>query len=335
MGAVTAHEHVRVAKTLRDLPLLAAEMSAGWLSWSKVRDITRVATPASQQDWINVAKSATAGQVRRVVSTMVRITTDDVESQYEKRGLRHKRADDGSMIFELRVPALEGEMFLNALRKLATFEKFVLASTSLADALVNQVIDERLPVQAEIVINIDAERLTGNEGACATDSGHPIAIEETERLACDAIITTVTRVNGNVAKIHRDRRRLASTRQRRWLRQYQRTCVFPGCHHTGSLDVHHLHDHSKGGQTTLRNLGRLCRRHHSIVHTRHWELHRQTDGTITVLASNGALVHRSIDPVEIKFPEPQGTPEPPWWYGDKLDLDLTILGFLEQPRVSA
>jgi hypothetical protein len=332
MGAVTAHEHVRVARALRGLPLLAAEMGAGWLSWSKVRDITRVATVESQQDWINVAKSATAGHVRRIVSSMVRVSADDVVSQYEKRGLRHKRAEDGSWVFELRLPGLEGDMFLTALNDLAKFEKFVLASSSLADALVAQVVDQNEPVRAEIVINVDVERLGGGEGVCATDNGHPVAVEELDAVGCDATITTVTRVNGKVAKIRRDRRRLASARQRRWLRQYQRSCVFPGCHHSANLDVHHLLDHSKGGRTVLRNLGRLCRRHHTMVHVNGWELHRDPGGVIVVVDRDGRTVRRTIEPVDIEFPEPEGTLEPLWWYGDKLDLDLAVLGFLERPQ---
>src|SRR5262245_52262191 len=40
----TAWERVRVARALRDLPLLKAEFDAGRLSYCKVRAVTRVAT---------------------------------------------------------------------------------------------------------------------------------------------------------------------------------------------------------------------------------------------------------------------------------------------------
>ncbi|WP_152528539.1 DUF222 domain-containing protein, partial [Gordonia amicalis] len=41
----TAHEQVRVAKSLRELPLIRKAFGAGRLTYSKVRALTRVATP--------------------------------------------------------------------------------------------------------------------------------------------------------------------------------------------------------------------------------------------------------------------------------------------------
>ena len=40
-----AREHVRVARALGNLPLLAQALARGELSYSKVRELTRVATP--------------------------------------------------------------------------------------------------------------------------------------------------------------------------------------------------------------------------------------------------------------------------------------------------
>ncbi|MDG2028460.1 MAG: DUF222 domain-containing protein [Acidimicrobiales bacterium] len=46
----TAREKVRVARVLAELPATAAAFAACELSYSKVRAITRVATPADDQD---------------------------------------------------------------------------------------------------------------------------------------------------------------------------------------------------------------------------------------------------------------------------------------------
>jgi hypothetical protein len=51
-------DRLRVARALRDLPATAAALRAGRLSWSKVREIIRVATPATEQEWL-----ARAGQL--------------------------------------------------------------------------------------------------------------------------------------------------------------------------------------------------------------------------------------------------------------------------------
>src|SRR5690349_391044 len=49
MGPGTAREHVRVARALRELPLIEAAFADGRLSYSKVRAMTRVAEPGSQE----------------------------------------------------------------------------------------------------------------------------------------------------------------------------------------------------------------------------------------------------------------------------------------------
>src|SRR4051812_36086801 len=55
-----AQERVRVARALEELPLVTAEFAAGKLSYSKVRAITRVATPANEEALVELAESATA-----------------------------------------------------------------------------------------------------------------------------------------------------------------------------------------------------------------------------------------------------------------------------------
>src|SRR6266508_5531491 len=45
LGIGAAREHIRVARALQQLPLLTAEFAAGRLSYSKMRALTRIATP--------------------------------------------------------------------------------------------------------------------------------------------------------------------------------------------------------------------------------------------------------------------------------------------------
>src|SRR5690348_13877237 len=49
LGLTAARERVRVARALRDLPAVAAAFAAGGLTWTQVRAITRVCTPADEQ----------------------------------------------------------------------------------------------------------------------------------------------------------------------------------------------------------------------------------------------------------------------------------------------
>lgn len=62
-----AREKVRVAHALPTLPAIKAAFRDGKLSYSKVRAITRVATPETEHDWLQVAASATAAQVEKIM----------------------------------------------------------------------------------------------------------------------------------------------------------------------------------------------------------------------------------------------------------------------------
>ncbi len=64
-------EHVRVARALANLPTLSDAMRPGKVSYSKVRAITRVATPETEDDLLNVALSGTAAHVENAVAAHV------------------------------------------------------------------------------------------------------------------------------------------------------------------------------------------------------------------------------------------------------------------------
>jgi len=68
LGLVAGREHVRVARALRQLPRIADEFAAGRLSFSKVRALTRLATPDTEAELIHVARNATAAQLDRLLA---------------------------------------------------------------------------------------------------------------------------------------------------------------------------------------------------------------------------------------------------------------------------
>ena len=67
MDLGAARERVRVARALGSLPRLAAALACGELSYAKVRALTRVADPESEERLLVVGKSGTACHVERIV----------------------------------------------------------------------------------------------------------------------------------------------------------------------------------------------------------------------------------------------------------------------------
>jgi hypothetical protein len=76
IGPVAAREYVRVARALGELKLVDAAFAAGKLSYSKVRAITRSATPETEQGFLDISSNATASQIERLSAAYRRIGVD-------------------------------------------------------------------------------------------------------------------------------------------------------------------------------------------------------------------------------------------------------------------
>jgi len=119
LGLGAAREKVRVAHALEGLPKIGAAMARGELSYSKVRELTRVATPATEQTLLMVALHGTASHVEELVRKYRRVQQvgqlSREERQQANRSLRYSYDDDGSLILRARLPAETGVQVLKAL----------------------------------------------------------------------------------------------------------------------------------------------------------------------------------------------------------------------------
>ncbi len=114
-----AREKVRVARALETLPMIDGAMGRGELSYSKVRALTRVATPATEPVLLNVARHGTTHHVEKLVRQFRRV--QEVEEvaraalQHASRKLTYYHDDDGSLVVKLRLAAESGALLLKAL----------------------------------------------------------------------------------------------------------------------------------------------------------------------------------------------------------------------------
>jgi len=63
LSLITAKEKLRVAHALKVMPAISASFSQGELSYTKVRELTRVATPDNEQNLLDFALRTTATNV--------------------------------------------------------------------------------------------------------------------------------------------------------------------------------------------------------------------------------------------------------------------------------
>jgi Domain of unknown function (DUF222)/HNH endonuclease len=268
-----AREHVRVARRLSTLPLIRDAFARGELSYAKVRALTRVAAPGSEEELLELASALTAAQLERTVRAYRRVTTEEARLAQEEAVLSVSWSEDGSLELHGRLAPEDGTLFLRALeavrdarwrevrgsaeprpaRQASNAEALVaLAEAALAAPDASRPGGERY----QVVVHADLDVLARDgEGGCELEDGSALAPETARRLACDASVVRGGRRSRSIPPV-----------LRRALRGRDRGCRFPGCENRRFVDAHHVRHWAKGGATTLENLVLLCRRHHRAVH---------------------------------------------------------------------
>src|SRR5215831_14709420 len=103
-----AREKVRVAHALEKLPKISAAMERGELSYYKVRELTRVACPTTEDTLLMIALHGTATHVETVVRHFRRAKEaaelSREEEQQANRFMSYHFDDDGSLVFRARIP---------------------------------------------------------------------------------------------------------------------------------------------------------------------------------------------------------------------------------------
>lgn len=140
IGLAAAREKVRVARALGELDLIRSSFEKGEISYSKVRAMTRVATPENEAVLMQVARYGTAHHVETTVRKYRRAcelqVLDKARSQYEGRGLTYLHEEDDSIVIRVKLPPEQGEVVLSALRAMADRlwqDRHVSAETSSSD----------------------------------------------------------------------------------------------------------------------------------------------------------------------------------------------------------
>lgn len=288
MAPGTAREHVRVARALRDMPLTSERMRDGALSYSKVREVTRLVGRVDEAELLDLALSMTASQLARTVRTYRAVSGLRAEAELTRGFAVHER-DDGTTRLSITLPHEEAAIVLAALEVAARESAEDGAPSCRAEAMVDIAkthLDGAPTAHVEddhhlVVVQVDAATLGGDvpAGTCHVEGVGPIEPETASRLSCVGhVVGAIVGESGDVLALGRSRR-LATRAQRRAIRiRDGDACQFPGCQQRRHLDAHHAIPWWAGGPTDVDNLVNLCRRHHTAVH----------EGGMTISRTGGA-----------------------------------------------
>src|SRR5688572_23661723 len=114
-----ARERVRAARALAVLPLTSAAMGRGELSFSKVRALTRKATPDNEGDLLELARGTTAAQLERMIRSWTpdsrKEDADRERDVFDSRTLSIFPDDEGGYVIKGRLTPEVGAILMRAL----------------------------------------------------------------------------------------------------------------------------------------------------------------------------------------------------------------------------
>ena len=118
-----SREKVRVAHCLQQLPLIDASFASGEISYSKVRAMSRVATPENEDFLLMIARYGTASHVEKVVAKYksVQAKNEDAQEavQENDRKLVYYQDHDGMWIIHAKLPSEAGALVVKAIEAVA------------------------------------------------------------------------------------------------------------------------------------------------------------------------------------------------------------------------
>ncbi|GIU94527.1 MAG: hypothetical protein KatS3mg012_0984 [Gaiellaceae bacterium] len=115
LSAREAREQVRVAEALGELPAIRAAFARGELTFAKVRALTRVATPASEERLLELACALSASQLERALRAFRRVAAEEARETHELEYVDYHFAEDGSLYLRARLAAEDGTLVVKAL----------------------------------------------------------------------------------------------------------------------------------------------------------------------------------------------------------------------------
>ena len=302
----TSAELLRVGQAMNFLPRIAAAFESGQLSFDKVRQITTVATPATEEFLLEIAQGASGAQLARICRALRRIDEANAPAQADdhlaRRGIWMHWDDDGMLELQARLTPEDAAVVQAALESITgsrpvpepaedgvkdpADDRWAARSADAFVSMCEHVLAggaENLIASTtarQVVVHVDVGLLTGeaSEGRCYVEGGAPLSAGAARRLGCDAEVVGVTERNGLPIDVGR-KQRLVPERLRLALHVRDRFCRFPGCGVPAyGTEAHHYEHWALGGETNLDNLLLLCGFHHRRHHTGAFRIRKTVQG---------------------------------------------------------
>jgi 5-methylcytosine-specific restriction endonuclease McrA len=271
----STQEKLRVAEALEQLPLIAGALEQGSLHWSCARELTRVAIPETEQEWLDASRGKTVHQLEALVTGKGPGDKPSSPSRISERRhvLRFEVAPETFALFREAMHALrrssgqplddDSALLLMARQVLVGPRDEGRASYQVAltvcpecGGATQQAGGELVPVGAEVA-------------AMAECDGQHLGLLPSPVVNQSADTCTEPVPNSLRRSAHtgvRAKQTVPPATRRTVLRRDHHRCTLPGCKNSVFIDLHHIDLGSDGGRNDADNLVTLCGVHHRAAH---------------------------------------------------------------------
>ena len=292
-----------------------------------------MATTENEADLVDLARTATAAQLEKIVRATVSAMADPVNG-HELRELHMSVDDNGIGTTTCRLPIDQHAVIEQAIAK-ALPSKESSAEDSVAqrraDALwricesylANGDGARSAPARNNAVVHVEIDPSGVVRGE--TEAGVPVHPETCRRILCDGA------VQGMLGDLHgpigcgRQTRTISRKMRRAIKKRSGGGCEWTGCNERLYVEAHHVWHWEHGGPTELWNLVNLCWHHHHLTHEGGWRLEHDGLGSVRCHRPDGTEV---TNPIPVHAPPLDITVDHdvivPLWAGERFDLSACV-----------
>lgn len=248
-----AADKIRVARALERLPAMKEALAAAELSFSALRELTRVAVPETEGLWIEAARGKTVREVEEMVSG--RRPGDSPDAPPEPGARR--------TVLRLEISAEAYAAFQEARAKCVNEVGHGLEDDELVRMIAEKALAQggggekgRSPYQVKLSVCPECGHSDRADGGAL----HPVEPARAAQARCDA------QVLGADPKDPARATQTIPPKIRRHVLRRDGGCLVPGCRNRAFREIHHVIFRSEGGTHDPETLGELCSAHHLAVH---------------------------------------------------------------------
>jgi hypothetical protein len=252
-----AQDRLRTARKLDELPELAAALDKHELPFSAVRELTRIATPATEATWRAAARGKSLREIEEMVSGLAE---GDLPTSRKKPELQITRVSYDRVLPATRARERQLRQVLDSQRgDRLDDDAFLAAVFELALGAVTGVSEQGVGDRAkyQVVSYVCEACRAGSHLAAGVQ--FPVDDAEVERAECDAERVSALSPGRATQDIPKKVRRFVEARDRK-------RCRIPGCRSSQCLELHHIVHREDGGSHEPENLIVMCDGHHSAHH---------------------------------------------------------------------